>query len=170
MKNPNKNRVFRFNRRIRGQTDYNQRLRFLKSNMPRLVVRKSNKNMLVQIVQYASEGDKIITSSKSRDLSSFGFKINSGNISAAYLTGYLVGKKALKKGFKEECIVDLGLAKVFSGSRLFAAVKGVVDAGIKVRVSDSVFPAEDRINGSHLKAKDSEKVIQSTKKAIEGMK
>ena len=57
-KNINKNRIFRFNRRIRGQTDYNQRLRLLKSNLTRVVVRRSNKNILVQFVNYNDKGDK----------------------------------------------------------------------------------------------------------------
>ncbi len=167
MKNTNKNRVFRFNRRIRGQTDYQQRLNLLKSKLPRVVVRRSNKNTLVQIVEYAPQGDKIVTSAKAVDLVKLGFKANTGNLTAAYLTGYLAGKRALKKKLKSECIVDLGLQNIQYGSRLFAAVKGMIDAGVNVKASDVVFPAEERLNGSHLKVKDAAKLVEKVKGACD---
>ncbi len=171
MRNKNKNRIFRFNRRIRGQTDYQLRLRMLKSGLTRAVIRRSNKNMTVQFVDYAKEGDKIITSAKSNDLSrSFGFTLNTGNLSAAYLTGFLAGKRLLKTGFKGEVIVDLGLQRSIYGTRLYAAVKGIVDSGVSVKTSDVVFPEESRINGEHLSVKDAAKIVEKTKKSIEAMK
>lgn len=170
MKNTNKNRVFRFNRRIRGLTNYNQRLKLLKSNMTRAVIRRSNKNMLVQFVNYSDNGDKIITSSKSVDLIKLGFKLNTGNITAAYLTGLLAGKRAMKQAVKEEVIVDLGLQKSIYGSRIYAAIKGIKDSGIKIKVGEGIFPAEDRINGEHLKSKDAKKIVEDVKKKIEGVK
>ena len=170
MKNKNKNRVFRFNRRIRGLTDYQLRLKLLKSDMTRAVIRGSNKNMLVQFVNYGENGDAIVTSAKSVELVKLGFTLNTGNIVASYLTGYLAGKRLLKKGFDSEVVVDLGLQSSLYGSRLYAAVKGIKDSGINVRVSDVVFPKEERINGAHLTAKDAGKVIEKTKKAIEGIK
>jgi len=170
MKNVNKNRVFRFNRRIRGQTDYQQRLKLLKSNLTRAVVRGSNKNMLVQFVNYGENGDKILTSAKSVDLIKLGFTLNTGNIVASYLTGYLAGKKLLKSNFTQDCVVDLGLQSSLYGSRIYAAVKGIKDSGVNVRVSDVVFPSEDRISGKHLNVKDVNVIIEKTKKAIEGSK
>ena len=108
MKNVNKNRVFRFNRRIRKQTDYNQRLRLLKSNLPRVVVRRSNKNMLVQFVEYKDGGDKIITSAKSVDLSKLGFTLNTGNLTVTgindgirkYIAIESTEKELIKKAFQ----------------------------------------------------------------------
>lgn len=170
MKNKNKNRVFRFNRRIRGLTDYSLRLKLLKSKMPRLVVRKSNKGMHVQLVEYSEIGDKIIASARANDLTALGYKLNTGNLVGAYLTGMLAAKRAQLKGFKGECIVDLGLQNAFYGSRIFAAVKGFQDSGLKVRVSEQVFPDEKRLSGEHLKSKDAAKVIEATKKSIEGLK
>lgn len=170
VKNKNKNRIFRFNRRIRGQTDYAQRLRLLKSNMTRVVIRRSNKNMLVQFVDYADKGDKILTSAKAVDLTKLGFTLNTGNLPAAYLTGFLAGKRAQKVGFKGECIVDFGLQQSMYGSKLYAAIKGIKDSGVNIKVSDVVFPADERINGEHLQVKDASKVIEKTKKSIEGMK
>ena len=165
-----KNRVFRYNRRIRQQTDYKLRLKLLKSRMTRVVVRRSNKNVLVQFVDYDHKGDKIIVSAKSSELVKKGYKLNTGNLTAAYLTGLLAGKKALKAGLKKDCIVDFGLQRTQYGNRLYAAVKGVKDSGVNVRVSDVVFPSEERISGKHLKAKDADKVFEKVKKSLEGMK
>ena len=170
VKNKNKNRVFRFNRRIRGLTDYHQRLRLLKSKLTRVVVRRSNNNMLVQLVDYSANGDKILTSAKSVDLKKLGFTLHTGNISAAYLTGMLAGKRLLNSGHNTEVIVDLGLHKIKYGSRVFAAVKGLVDAGVVVKVGEAVFPEESRIMGEHLSVENAAEVIEKTKKAIEGLK
>ncbi len=170
MKNLNKNRVFRFNRRIRGLTDYALRLRLLKSKLTRAVIRKSNKNMLVQLSDFDKKGDKIITSAKASELKKLGFTLNTGNLVSAYLTGYLAGKRAQIKGIKSDCIIDMGLQRSLYGNRIYAAVKGLKDSGINVRVSDVVFPSEERLNGSHLKSKDATKVVEKVKKAIEGLK
>lgn len=170
MKNINKNRVFRYNRRIRGLTDYKQRLKLLKSGLTRAVVRKSNNNMFVQLIDYADQGDKVLISVKSNELKKLGFTLHTGNISAAYLTGMLAGKKALKAGIKGEVIVDFGLQEVLFGNKLFAAVKGLVDSGLQVKVGGDVFPVDERINGEHLSVKDASKVIDKVKKSIEGMK
>ena len=170
MKNINKNRIFRYNRRIRGLTDYKQRLRLLKSGLTRAVIRKSNNNMLVQLVDYSGNGDKIVISAKSTDLKSHGYDLHKGNLVSAYLTGLLAGKRALKKGLKEEIIVDFGLQEIQFGNKLFAAVKGLVDAGVNVKVGEDVFPSEERLSGAHLTTKDAQKVIEKVKKSIEGIK
>ncbi len=138
--------------------------------MPRIVVRRSNKNMLVQITEYSLAGDKVISSAKAVDLKKLGYTLNTGNLVSAYLTGYLAGKRALKAGLKGECIVDIGLQKSTYGGKIYSAVKGILDSGVKVKVSDAVFPSEERLNGSHLSSKDAAKVVDKTKKAIEGIK
>lgn len=170
MRNKNKNRIFRFNRRIRGKTNYSLRLKLLKSNMTRIVVRKFNSGVLIQFVDYDMKGDKILTAAKSMDLKKFGLTMNTGNLVSAYLTGYLAGKKALKAGLNSECIVDFGLQRANYGGRLYSAIKGVKDAGVNVRVSEVVFPNDERLSGEHLKADNVSKEFEKTKKAIEGMK
>ena len=168
MKNINKNRIFRFNRRIRGLTDYKLRLALLKSGLTRAVIRKSNNNMLVQLVDYEKKGDKIITSAKSNDLIKFGYDLHRGNIVSAYLTGYLAGKRYLSKvKNSNQVIVDLGLQRSIYGSRLYAAVKGLVDAGVNVKVNDIVFPSEERLNGAHLSKEGADKVIEKVKSNID---
>jgi large subunit ribosomal protein L18 len=170
MKNLNKNRVFRFNRRTRGLTNYKQRLGLLKSELTRAVVRQSNNNMLVQLVDYADDGDMILTSAKSHELKKLGYTLNTGNTVAAYLTGILAGKRLLasKKG-TSEVIIDMGLQRSFYGGRIYAAIKGLKDSGVDVRVSDVVFPVEERLSGAHLKQDGAEKLVAKVKATLEGM-
>jgi len=47
--------------------------------------------------------------------------------------------------------LDIGLQSS-NKSRFFAALKGAVDAGLKVPHSNEIFPDEDRIRGLHIKA------------------
>lgn len=170
MKNLNKNRVFRFNRRTRGLTNYKQRLGLLKSELTRAVVRQSNNNMLVQLVDYADDGDIILTSAKSHELKKLGYTLNTGNTVAAYLTGMLAGKRLLaSKTGTSEVIIDMGLQKSFYGGRIYAAIKGLKDSGVDVRVSDVVFPVEERLSGAHLKQDGAEKLVAKVKATLEGM-
>ncbi|EDY35873.1 hypothetical protein ABOONEI_1072, partial [Aciduliprofundum boonei T469] len=82
-------------------------------------------------------------------LKKYGWKGSFKNTPAAYLTGYLAGKLALKKGI-EEAVLDIGLQSPVKGSRVFAALKGMVDAGLYVPHSEEVYPSEDRIKGEHI--------------------
>ena len=138
-----------FRRKREGKTNYKKRLKLLLAGKPRLVVRPSLNNMLVQIVQYHHEGDKVIVSAHSSELEKLGWKFSKGNIPAAYLTGLLVGKKAGKKAIKE-MILDIGLKSPVKGSRIFACLKGIIDAGIKVPASEEILPKEERLKGGHI--------------------
>jgi large subunit ribosomal protein L18 len=68
---------------------------------------------------------------------------------AAYLTGFLAGRRALEDGVNK-AVIDIGLQNNQHGTRLYAALKGVVDAGIDTSVNEEVFPAEGRIRGEHI--------------------
>ncbi len=161
VRNKNKRRIFKYNRRIRGLTDYRKRLSYLKSGLTRLVIRKSNKGIVVQFVDYDPKGDHVITSARAVDLKKLGYTLNTGNIVAAYLTGYLAGKRLLAKAKDKVCIVDIGLSISYRKGRLFAAVKGAIDAGVNVRVGDEgIQISEDRIAGKHLNAKDVDKIVK----------
>ncbi|MFP4401878.1 MAG: 50S ribosomal protein L18 [Candidatus Nanoarchaeia archaeon] len=170
VRNDSKNRIYRYNRRVQGKTNYHQRLKLIKSKIPRCIIRKSNNGMLVQIASYNLKGDHITTAARAQDLIGLGYTLHTGNISAAYLTGLLAGTRAIKAGIKDDVIIDFGLQKIQYGNRLFASVKGLIDSGLHVRVGEGVFPAEERINGEHLSSKDAKSVIEKTKKAIEGGK
>ncbi len=149
------------------RTDYALRLRLLKSKKPRLVVRKSLKNVLVQIVEYRPDGDKIIASAYTKELQKhYGWSHARRNIPAAYLTGYLLGLKAAQKKIKE-AIADFGSQKVVARSLLFAVVKGAHDAGLQIPCDPESLPSEDRIKGKHIKNAPFDHVLQSIKTKVQ---
>lgn len=151
-----------YKRRREGKTDYVKRLGMLKSGKPRLVVRKSNRNVLVQLVVFNEKGDETVASAITSDLKKFGFE-GKCNTPSAYLTGLLAGKRALKKGFKE-FISDIGLNTPSKGSVVFSAVKGAVDAGLKGVIGDVV--DLNRVEGKHL-SEEVQKSFIEAKKRIE---
>ncbi len=146
-----RNAIYRvkMRRRREGKTNYRKRLAYLKSGKPRAVVRKTLRYVIVQIVEYHDDGDKILVGVNSSHLKKYGWKGSFKNTPAAYLTGYLAGKLALKKGI-EKAVLDIGLQSPVKGSRVFAALKGMVDAGLYVPHSEEVYPSEDRIKGEHI--------------------
>ena len=79
-------KVIQYRRKREGRTDYKKRLKMLISGIPRLVVRRTNKNIIVQVVDYSADGDKVIVTTNSSELSKLGWKHATGNIPAAYLT------------------------------------------------------------------------------------
>ena len=132
-----------FRRKKQGKTDYRRRLKLLSNKKLRLVVRRSLKNIVVQIVEYSSKGDKILVSTSSKELEKqFGWKFSRTNLPASYLTGYLLGKKAVKLDVKE-AILDIGFAESTKDSKLYSALKGVLDAGLKIPCSKDILPSED---------------------------
>lgn len=155
--------VVQYRRKREGKTDYRLRLKLLLSKKPRLVIRKTNKGIIVQVVEYDENGDKVISATHSKELIKYGWKRATGNIPAAYFTGMLTARKVIKKGLKE-CIVDFGLQKVIKGSRLFAAVKGAKDGGIQLKIGEGVLPSDNRIMGEHINMAPDE--FESFKKKI----
>lgn len=133
-------------RRREQKTDYKKRLKLLKSGKPRAVIRLSNKNARVQIAHYKEEGDENEAQTLSKELKEYGWEQNTGNIPAAYLTGYLAGQKTDNK----EALLDKGLRNINEGGRVYAAVKGLQDAGVEVPAGEKVLPTEERIRGEHI--------------------
>ena len=84
----------KYRRKREGKTNYKKRLGYLKSENPRLVIRKSLNNVNVQIIAFQSKGDKILASGHSKELQKYGWKNIRSNLPTAYLTGLLAGKKA----------------------------------------------------------------------------
>jgi large subunit ribosomal protein L18 len=138
-----------YRRKRAGLTNYKKRLKLLTSEKPRLVVRKSNNATQCQIVQYSADGDRTIVSASSLDLKKYGFKGHAGSLPAAYLTGMMCGLKA-KKQKVTEAILDTGLYRSTPGSRIYAAVKGAIDSGLKVPIDESMLPQERRLQGYHI--------------------
>ncbi|HIH54177.1 TPA: 50S ribosomal protein L18 [Candidatus Woesearchaeota archaeon] len=140
-----------YRRKREGRTNYRKRLKMLISGTSRIVIRKSNKHITIQVVDYEANGDKVIVTAKSSELKKYGWNHACGNIPAAYLTGMLAGHKAVKKKAKK-AIVDLGLQIPAKGSKIYAAVKGAIDAGLEINCSEEALPKEDRIKGKHIDA------------------
>lgn len=135
-----------FRRRREQKTDYKQRLELLKSDTARAVVRLSNNHTRVHLAQYEAEGDINNAQTLSKELEEHGWDEHTGNLPAAYLTGFLAGKKA----DAEEAVLDVGLRTVKQGSRLFAAVQGLRDARVDVPVGEEMVPEEGRLRGEHI--------------------
>jgi large subunit ribosomal protein L18 len=150
-------------RRLREEkTNYRKRKHLLMGRRDYITVQISSQNTLVQIHKPEMQGDKVLASAHSRYLLGKGWKGSRKNIPAAYLTGYLAGKKALGKGVKA--------AVLYSGTRKYtqrmaAALKGVIDAGLEVPADSETFPNEERISGKHLKVQNE---INKVKSAIDG--
>jgi large subunit ribosomal protein L18 len=139
-----------YRRRREGKTDYKARKALLLSGKPRLVSRTSTKNILIQIITAKPEGDFTDVSAHSKEIvKTYGWKAPTGNIPSAYLTGLLCGLKAKSKRI-DEVIFDLGLNSPSKGSRSFAALKGVLDAGVNIPHGNEKLPEERRINGEHI--------------------
>lgn len=138
-----------FRRRREGRTDYRRRLRLLRSGEPRAVVRKSLNQTHVQIVAYEAGGDRVLVSAVSGELRKLGWSAGTGNIPAAYLTGLLAGRRAAKAGIAR-AVLDLGVQHPQVRGRLFAAARGLIDAGLAIPAGEGVLPPDDRIRGAHL--------------------
>ena len=141
-------------RRKEFRTDYKKRFALLKSRMPRIVFRKTNRYLIAQYVKSKEAQDKIVFGINSKELLKYGWseKENIKSISAAYLTGYLIGKKILLKKL-EKPILDFGMARVLHKTGIYAFIKGLIDSGIKIECDKENFPDESRIKGEHLKNK-----------------
>lgn len=138
-----------FRRRRTGQTDYAKRLALLKGRTTRLVVRRSNRGVTVQFVDFDPKGDVVRAAATSKDLAPHGWDASLGSTSAAYLTGLLAGQRARKSGVAK-AVLDLGRQQPTPGGRLFAALKGAVDAGVDVPHGKEMLPKPERIEGAHL--------------------
>jgi len=91
----------------------------------------------------------VLASAHSSELKEFGWKAPCGNMPAAYLTGLLAGRRAKANGVSK-AILDIGLHTRGPGSRMFAAAKGALDAGLDIPHEEKVLPKAERIKGQHV--------------------
>ena len=138
-----------FRRRRQGKTNYYKRLSLLKSMKLRLVVRKSLRNLTLQIVEYVPTGDKVLVAYNTKSLEKLGWSYSKKNIPAAYLGGIMIGKLAKSKKIIK-AILDCGLHSTVKGSVIFAVLKGAIDAGLDIPCGDEIFPDEARLSGKHI--------------------
>ena len=141
--------VVPFRRRKSKSTNYAKRLALVKSGKPRLVVRRSNKHVIVQLVEFEPSGDKILVSVNSKDLNKFKWA-SRRNLPTAYLGGFYAGVLGKKAGVKE-FILDVGLVPPVVGGLPFAAQKGAMDAGLTSPHGENIVD-EGRVKGAHIEA------------------
>jgi len=103
----------KFRRRREGKTDYYARKRLTvqwKNNysMPkyRLVVRKTNKKIICQIIYATIMGDRVFSQANSEELKQYGLECGLTNYAASYCTGLLLARRILTK---------VGLEKTYTG-------------------------------------------------------
>jgi large subunit ribosomal protein L18 len=141
----------RARRRREGKTNYYQRMGLIVSDRPRMVVRKTNRAIIIQLVTAYPEGDRTLVTANSRDLSDLGYTGPRSNLPAAYLTGLLFAARAKKAGYGE-AVLDLGLHRATRGARIFAALKGAVEGGLEIPHSEEILPDDARVRGEHIAA------------------
>ncbi len=144
-----KPKVIQHRRKREGKTDYKLRLTTVKSGKPRMVIRRTGRNIVVQMIEYHADGDKVLATATTVELKKYGWKTHTKNMPAAYLVGLLCGTKA-KKAKITAAIADIGLAKSSKGGLLYATVKGAVDSGLNIPHDKKILPTEDRISGKHI--------------------
>ncbi|MGC8699600.1 MAG: 50S ribosomal protein L18 [Candidatus Micrarchaeia archaeon] len=133
-----------FKRRRLSLTNYAKRLALVKSGLNRLVVRKSNRHIIGQVVRYSEKGDIVLASVNSKELAKFNWPSRS-NKPTAYLAGLLLAKKY--KG-NDELVLDIGLSSPVKNSIPFVFAKGCIDGGMKVRSGFDM--KEEDYNGSSI--------------------
>ena len=173
----------KFRRRREGKTDYHARRRLIQqdknkydSKKYRLVVRRTNTKIIVQIIYATITGDRVLAQADSKELKRFGLEAGLTNYAASYATGLLVARRLLtqigladlykgveaadgeffdvyEKGVNDDkrpfrAFLDVGLIRTTTGSRVFGALKGAVDGGIHVPHNTKRFP------GYHLDKKE----------------
>lgn len=155
-------------RRRENKTDYKARLQILQSGITRIVIRRTNKYIVMQAVESHESQDKVIKGVTSKDLISQGWDAKLAgslkSIPAAYLTGLLMAQKLGKS--KSDYIIDIGMARNHSGSRIFAGLKGLVDGGLNVHAGEEAFPPENRLNGKHIDNKEVQAMIKKLKEKL----
>ena len=57
-----------------------------------------------------------------------------------------------KKAQQDSAVLDIGLNRATQGARVFAALKGAVDAGLDIPYGEEILPSDERIKGAHIAA------------------
>tara|TARA_Y100000589_G_C27072839_1_gene596203 strand:- start:17 stop:385 length:369 start_codon:yes stop_codon:yes gene_type:complete len=120
-------------------------------------------------VTWAAEGDKVALNVTGNDLvkkHAWPETMSKKSVPASYLVGYALGKAAIAAGH-EDAVLDIGLAASTPGGRVFAALRGMVEAGLNVPHSEEILPSDDRISGAHIDESVAN-AIETTKSSIEG--
>ena len=160
-----------FRRRREGKTDYYQRTRLIVADVPRMVVRKTNRHIIVQLVTAELDGDRTLVAANSAELEKYGYKGSTSSTPAAYLTGMLFAVKA-KKAQQESAILDIGLNRATPGARVFAVLKGAVEGGLDIPYGEEILPSDERAKGAHIAAynKNAGDIVKNVEQVADAIK
>jgi len=137
----------------------------------RLIVRFSNRDICTQVAVATISGDKIVCSAYSHELPWYGLNVGLTNYSAAYCVGLLCANRCGSKfalntvypGIEKiegedftadpvyrgprpfNLILDTGLKRTSTGSKVFSVLKGAIDAGIRVPYNEKRFVGFDAL-------------------------
>lgn len=140
-------------RRIEAKTNYLKRRRLLEGKKPRIAIRKTNRYIILQFIESKFAQDNVKLTVISKDLLEYGWPADKAgslkSLAGAYLAGYLFGNKAKKLG---KAILDTGLIRSTKGSRIYAALNGIVDAGFEIAHNPKVFPEKNRVQNENTKS------------------
>jgi len=162
-----KPRTVLYRRKREAKTRYKKRLNILISKKPRLVARFTNRKVIAQLITFSEKGDKVLVGTDSFSLKKLGWDLSCKNIPAAYLTGYSLAKKAIA-GDHKEAVFDTGFRSPKHRGRLYAFLKGALDAGLNLpHGEEEIFPEEAKLKGQHLKSDFSEK-FEKVKQQLNG--
>jgi large subunit ribosomal protein L18 len=136
-----------------------------------MVVRKTNRHIIIQLVTAEMDGDRTLIAANSAELETYGYKGSTSSTPAAYLTGMLFAVKA-KKADYGRAVLDIGLNRATPGARVFAALKGAVEAGLDVPHGEKILPSDDRVRGAHIAAynKNASDIISIVEQAADAIK
>jgi len=135
----------------------------------RLVVRFSKRDVTCQIVYSTIAGDVVMASAYAHELPKYGLQCGLTNYAATYCVGLLVARRILTKlgladtytGVEEAdgesymvepeddaprpfyCLLDTGLKRTSTGSKVFAALKGALDGGLDIPHNEKRFVGHD---------------------------
>lgn len=139
-----------YRRKREQKTYYPKRIAFLTSGLPRVVVRFTNQKIIAQVTVYKSPGDKVLVAVDSSALRAQGWPYSFKNFPAAYLTGLLLGRKAVAQQCPK-AILDTGFKVSLKKGKTYAFLKGLLDGGLDVPHGDpEIFPDVERISGTHI--------------------
>jgi large subunit ribosomal protein L5e len=131
----------------------------------RLVARISNRDVTCQIVYASITGDVVVSAAYAHELKGYGMSVGLTNYSACYATGLLLARRVLTKfgladtykGCEEPdgedynveevedaprpfyCLLDAGLKRTSTGSKVFACLKGALDGGLDIPHNEKRF-------------------------------
>ena len=129
------------------KTNYRKREALLISRRSFITVKISDQNVICQVLKPTPAGDVVISSVHSRELKKYGWKGSMNSLPACYLIGFLLGKKSMEKGTTSAILYT---GKDAFTSRIAASLKGMIDAGFNVPVSEDIYPTDERIRGKHI--------------------